>query len=188
MRVFSKCTVKRPIVCVKVYYCMSQEQQKKSTVKVQSDKPEGMVKIWQMRHANGYRYNSACHSQNLKWKKPLSPDTNTKSTDSKSQLTSIDLMLVERKKKEAQQPGVTLRLTMSNHRQKLTSIDAPFSKGGGKKKKNTQRRNTTSRVWHRGLWWQMARVRCNCGVCARVCVWLGGLTVDSFTVFALTQR
>lgn len=188
MRVFSKCTVKRPIVCVKVYYCMSQEQQKKSTVKVQSDKPEGMVKIWQMRHANGYRHNSACHSQNLKWKKPLSPDTNTKSTDSKSQLTSIDLMLVERKKKEAQQPGVTLRLTMSNHRQKLTSIDAPFSKGGGKKKNHAETKHyipslTPALVVTNGPC--ALQLRC---VCARVCVWLGGLTVDSFTVFALTQR
>lgn len=35
MCAFSKYTVKRPIVYVKVYYYMSQEQQKKSMVKVQ---------------------------------------------------------------------------------------------------------------------------------------------------------
>lgn len=72
------------------------------------------------------------HSQS----KPLSPDTKTKATNNKLQLTSIDWTLV----KKHSGPRVTPTLTMSNHRQKLTSIDTVFSKKG----REQQRRDNPS--------------------------------------------
>lgn len=67
--------------------------------------------------------------------KTLSPYTKTKETNNKLQLTNIDST------QKAQRPlRVTPLLTKSNHRQKLTSIDAMFSE----KRREQQRRNKSS--------------------------------------------
>lgn len=93
--------------------------------------------------------------------KTLSPDTKTKATNNKLQLTNIDPTLV----KKHSGPRVTPALTMSNRRQKLTSIDAMFSK---KRREQQGRSNSSPAVTEtfvvtNDVWVQTSWQRCGGG-------------------------
>lgn len=62
---------------------------------------------------------------------------------------------------------------MSNHRQKLTSIDAPFSKGGGEKKKKSHRDETLHPDFDTGACGDKWPVCTATAVCVCVCGWVG---------------